>query len=142
VSRRRRPPSSLPPDLIRVVPQNGMDADCAVASVGTVFGLTRDEALLLCGAVAPGVLAEGMSNEEVTAALRMLGEQFRWLRPGEYDITEATGVLAVGSRRRLEHFVVLWAGRVIDGNGEHWLDPQDYLKHYRYTARELLVKGD
>ncbi len=131
----------MPPDMVRFVPQNGRDSDCGVATIGTLFGLDRDEALLLCGAVAPAVLIEGMSRDEIDAALSTMAVKYRWQEPGEYDLDEATGVLAVGNRK-IEHYTLLWAGRIVDGNGEHWLDPRDYLTHYRYTARELLVRTD
>ncbi len=127
--------------MVRFQPQNGVDSDCAVATLGTLFGLTRDEALIVCGAAAPNVLVDGMSDEEVNEALRLMGVSFKRLLPGEFDLHEATGVIAVGNRQ-LEHFAFLWAGRVIEGNGEHWLDPDDYLAHYHYKALHLIVRVD
>lgn len=134
-----RKPISLPPDFVRLRPQNGEDADCAVAVIGTVFGLTRDEALLRCGSVAPRVLEEGMSDEEIDRALKPLGIPYVRLRPGEYDLNEDTGILEVKGRSG-QHFTFLWAGRIVDGNGEHWLYPEDYLARYRYRAGSLLMR--
>ena len=140
--RRKRAPISLPPDFIRFVPQNGQDSDCYVSTLGTIFGWTRDEALVICGTVAPQVLATGMDDEEVDRALMQAGARYRRLRPGEYDLHDATGVLTVTKKRGPYHVVVLWAGRIIEGNGEHWLDPNDYFEHYGGTPGELLVRED
>jgi hypothetical protein len=138
---KKRNPISLPPDFVRFVPQNGEDADCAVATLGTLFGLTRDEALIAFGAAAPTVLIDGMTDAEVDEALGQLGLPYARLLPGEFDMHDATGVLAVG-RRQMEHFTFLWAGRVIDGRGEHWLDPDDYLAHYKWKPIHLIVRTD
>jgi hypothetical protein len=138
---KRRKPISLPPDFVRFVPQNGEDSDCAVATLGTLFGLTRDEALIAFGIVAPTVLIDGMTDAEVDAALNGIGMPYVRLQPQDFDLNEATGVLAVG-QRRLQHFTFLWAGRIIDGRGEHWLDPEDYLAHYKYKVLHLIARKD
>ncbi len=139
---KRRAPISLPPDFIRFVPQNGQDSDCIVACLGTVFGWTRDEALLICGTVAPQVLSVGMDDHEVDQALGQTGAKYRRLPAGAYDLNDATGMLTVNFKRGPWHTVVLWGGRIIEGNGEHWMDPEDYLTHVKGTAGDLLVRED
>jgi hypothetical protein len=138
---RKRRPISLPPDFVRFVPQNGEDADCAVATLGTLFGLTRDEALIAFGAAAPSVLIDGMTDAEVDEALASINAKFKRVPPSQFDLHEATGVLAVG-KRSLEHYTFLWAGRIIDGRGEHWLDPEDFLAHYKFKPIHLIVRVD
>lgn len=135
----KRQPTSLPPDFLLWVPQNGRDADCVVASMGSIFGLTRDESLLVCGAVKPSVLAEGMTDDEITAAVKLAGRKGRITR--SFDLTEDTGVLFVRKGRKY-HACVLWAGRIIEGNGQHWLDPHDYLAATGQKVDALLVRVD
>lgn len=127
--------------MIRFVPQNGQDKDCVVATLGTLFGLTRDEALLACGRACPSVLEEGMSDVEIDAALLYIGAKFKRLPAGSFDLHDATGVLAVG-KKEMQHAVLLWEGRIVEGNGEHWLDPDDYLQHYKYKPLHLIVRLD
>jgi hypothetical protein len=84
-----------------------------------------------------------MDDAEVDAALRRARAKFKRLQPGEYDLSDATGVLSVRFRKGANwHVVMLWAGRVIDGNGEHWLDPDDYFAHSGGKPAELLVRLD
>jgi hypothetical protein len=61
----------------------------------------------------------------------------------KYD-DDATGILhvsrvALGLGQPSEHVVLLWEGRVIDGNGELWSDVDLYLKHYGWEAKALMV---
>jgi hypothetical protein len=63
----------------------------------------------------------------------------RLIRRGRYDIEEATGLLNVRNAKE-DHAVFLWAGRIMEGNSEGWLEPEDYLRHYKYRAHSLLVR--
>jgi hypothetical protein len=137
---RRRPPDALPPDMVVFVPQNGDDHDCAVSVVAMLFGLKRDEALLLCGLAAPRVLERGMFDADIDRAIRAIGVKGRWLRPADVDFHDATGLLIM-EHQKGGHAALLWAGRIIDGNGELWLDPDDYLAHYKYKPSALLVRA-
>ena len=132
-------PVTCPPHMVRVIKQNGMHADCSVASLATLFGTTYDEALIVAGSVQPAVLGCGMTWREMRLTAKRMGGKTRLLRSGQYDIEEATGILCV-KRDDSEHVVFLWEGRIVDGNGELWLSPQDYLTHYKYRATGLLVR--
>lgn len=134
-------PVSLPPAMLRLVRQTAMHEDCGVATLATLCGLTYDEALVACSAVAPRVLEQGMSWRELRLAARRVSVAVRVLRRGQYDPEEATGILNV-FRRGEDHFAFLWAGRVADGNGELWLDVEDYVAHYGYRRGSLLVRAD
>jgi hypothetical protein len=68
-----------------------------------------------------------------------LGVDVKLVQRGRYDIEEATGLLNVQGRHE-DHAVLLWAGRIVEGNGEMWLEPESYLRHYKYKAHSLLVR--
>lgn len=136
-------PVSLPPHMVRMVRQNGMDKDCGVAAVGMLLGLREPQALAACVAVAPKLLDEGMYWSEIRQVATSAGVNVTLKRKGRYDIDHDTGVLGIHLKKRLGHFVFLWSGRIIEGNTELWLDPEDYFNHYACTPGSLLVRvGD
>ena len=132
---------STAPAMVRLVRQNGVHLDCAVACLATLFGVTYDEALVECSQVAPDVLEAGMNWQQIRAAAERLGAETKLIRRGRYDIEDATGVLNVRSRS-IDHAVFLWEGRVLEGNGELWLSPDDYCRHYRVRPGSLLVRDE
>jgi hypothetical protein len=139
------PPVSLPPLMMRLVRQSGIETDCVVASLASLLGLTYTAALVHCAKVNPDVLTLGMNWTDTQAAARLAGIPTRVIKSGRFDLTEATGILSVVRRkngRKDEHVVLLWAGRICDGNGELWLDPDDYLLAYGYKATSLLVRAE
>ena len=130
----------LTPDVVRFVPQNGRDADCGIAATAMLFGLSRDEAVACCAAVRPQVLSQGLMAANLMEIARILGSRHaRWVPKGHYDLHDDTGVLYVEDAET-GHVALLWEGRIVDGSGELWLDPEDFLRHYRYTAGALLVR--
>lgn len=133
---RRPKPTSLPPDLVRFVAQSGIDADCGITSLAMLLGLTRTEAMTACGAIQPAAAHSGMYPADLVRVATALGRTVKWRR--RCDLEEGTGVLSVGKSGE-GHFVFLWEGRIVDGNGELWLDAESYLKHYGYVAAGLLV---
>ncbi len=137
--------NSSVPALVRFVRQSGFHGDCAVAAVAMFCGVMYEDSLLACAAVRKDVLLMGMTWPQIRHAARRLGVRTRLLH--QYDITEATGILhvsrvALGTAGPGEHVALLWEGRIIDGNGECWKDPDDYLRHYGYEARGLLVAAE
>lgn len=137
------PPVSLPPHMVRLVRQNGSEPDCVVASLASLIGLTYNQALIHCAEANPDVLTLGMNWKDTRTAARRAGVQTKVLKSGRFDVNEATGVLCVVRRKngkKEEHAVLLWAGRVCDGNGELWLDVEDYCAAYGYKATSLLVR--
>ena len=131
------------PTLVRFVKQSGHHGDCAVVCVAMLGGVLYEDALIACAKVNPHVLQSGLTWPQIRAASKRLGVKVKTLHPA--DLSESTGILWV-SRVALgvssvdpEHVVFLWDGRIVDGNGELWLDTADYLKHYGYEAKGLLV---
>jgi hypothetical protein len=139
------PPVSLPPFMMRLVRQSGIETDCVVASLATLLGLTYTQCLVHCAKVNPNVLTHGMNWTDTAKAARLAGVKMKALRWGRFDPDEATGLLSVMRTKhdtREEHAVLLWAGRICDGNGELWLSISDYLHAYGYKATSLLVRAE
>jgi hypothetical protein len=130
------------PTIVRVVRQSGFHGDCAIAALAMFCGVMYEDSLLACAMVRRDVLQTGMTWPQIRAAAKRLGVKTRLIH--RYDISEATGILhvsrvALGATSPGEHVALLWEGRVIEGNGELWLDASDYLRHYGYEAKGLLV---
>lgn len=129
----------LPPSYIKAVRQNGFNRDCTVATIATYACVNYEEALAAAVIVQPEVLESGMTWVEIRRACDVLGLQCALQRRGYYDIEEDTGILNV-KKRNDDHVVFLWAGRILEGNSEQWLDPEEYLRHYGYKPFSLLVR--
>lgn len=104
-------------------------------------GVMYEDALLAAAKVNPDVLTQGMTWPQIRATARRLGLTTKTVHKFDDD---ATGILhvsrvALGLGQPSEHVVLLWEGRVIDGNGELWRDLDDYLRHYGYEAKALLI---
>jgi hypothetical protein len=127
------------PDMVRLVPQSGFHPDCAVSAVAMLCGVMYQDALASF-ADPRDVMLNGVSWPMVQAAAKRLGFRTR-LRLRRYDLTEDTGILNV-IRPKDEHLTFLWEGRIVDGNGELWLSAADYLTHYSYTPKGLLVVAE
>jgi hypothetical protein len=122
------------PYLVRLVKQDGISPDCAVASLAMLCGVTYGEAL----AAFPKpqrVMQVGAYLTEMAGAAKRLNVKTELKRTFELD--EDTGILHVSSRKD-EHVVFLWAGRIIEGNGECWLHPGSYMKAHKYKPKSLL----
>lgn len=122
------------PEMVRMVHQDGNLPDCAVASLAMFCGVSYGEAL----AAFPKphrVIKVGAYMTEMQAAAKALGVRTRLRK--RFDLEEDTGILHVSGKD--EHLVFLWAGRIIEGNGECWLSSQSYLHTYDYSAKSLIV---
>jgi hypothetical protein len=129
------------PSMVRFVRQSGHHGDCSVVTLAMLAGVLYEDALAAIVAQEPTVLQTGLYWPQMRQAAKRLGLKTRLLRT--YDIEEATGILKLteeGSKE--EHYAFLWAGRVIDGNGDLWLDPADFLRHYNFKPRQLLRTVD
>ena len=125
------------PHLVRVVKQEGSLPDCAVVAVAMLCGVTYGEAL----AAFPkprSVMTTGAYFTEAQTAAKALGVRTKIKR--RFDVDEDTGILHVSGKD--EHVVLLWEGRIIDGNGECWLSPDTYFGTYSYTPKTLIVPLD
>jgi hypothetical protein len=128
------------PAMVRFVRQSGHHADCGVATLAMLAGVLYEDALAATLCAQPSVLQLGLTWSELRKAATALGVKTRLLR--KYDLEEATGILNVVKAHDDEHFVLVWEGRIVDGNGELWRDPADYLSHYGYQPRALLTAVD
>jgi hypothetical protein len=131
------------PAVIRFILQRDPHGDCGVRTAAMLAGVSYEDALIACAGVKPAVLTAGLSWPDMRRALRRLGVKTR-LRAIPVDLSDETGILclkrvALGVALRGEHLVYLWGGRILDGNGECWDSPEDYLRHYGYEATGLLV---
>jgi hypothetical protein len=129
----------LPPAYIKFMRQNGSNPDCAVSSLAMLFGVNYEESLAACVQANPDVLEDGMTWQEMRQAAALLEGEVELVPRGRYDIEEDTGLLNVKNGVE-DHAVLLWAGRIIEGNGEMWLEAADYLRHYHYQPYSLLVR--
>ncbi len=131
--------------MVRLVRQSGIETDCVVASLASLLGLTYTQALIHCAKANPDVLTAGMNWPDTRKAARLAGVRTRILQSGRFDLAESTGVLCVVRTKhgkKDEHAVLLWEGRIVDGNGELWLSSEDYCSAYGYKPTSILVRVD
>lgn len=131
--------------MIKFVRQSGDHGDCGVVTLAMLAGVPYEDALAAVVVEQPAALQTGLTWAEMKRAATTLGLSTRLRR--KYDIDRDTGILHVAHARkrdahRDEHFVFLWAGRVIDGNGEMWAIPDNFLRHHHYKPMMLLVKEE
>jgi hypothetical protein len=132
------------PTLVRFVRQSGHHGDCAIATLAMLAGVMYEDALLASAKVNPDVLHTGMTWHQIRAAAKRLGLRTRTIHKFDDD---ATGILhvsrvALGLGTPSEHVVLLWEGRVVDGNGELWAELDTYLRHYGWESKCLMVAVD
>lgn len=131
---------AVAPDMIRWVPRNAENGDCAVTALQLASGMTYESVLVAAAKVSPNVLVTGMSWPEIRRVARQLGFTTKLLRRGRYDLDEATGILNCKHAKDGDHVVYLWEGRVIEPMFQSlWKDPDAFLKHHKYRATSLLV---
>jgi hypothetical protein len=128
------------PTLVRFVRQRDPHGDCGVATLATLAGVTYEEALAAVVRYQPAVLQSGLNWPDMQKAARRLGLKTRIAR--RYTLAEDTGILRLIDKKKDEHFVFLWAGRIIEGDGEGWMDPAAYLKQYGYKPAALMITED
>ena len=139
---------AAPPDVLRWTPRYEQDhGDCAVSALSLACGVTYENALAATLKVAPDVLISGLSWDEIRTAAKLLGVTPRLLRRGKYELDEATGILNIiqPSVKDSDHVVYLWAGRIIEPKSDRrqlWLSAEQFLSHYGYRARSLMVFMD
>mgnify|MGYP001579715419 CR=1 FL=1 len=130
-----------PPDMVRWIPRNAENSDCAITALQLATGLTYEAVLAAALNVVPGVLTKGMSMANLKRVAAELGFAASWKR--KYDISEATGLLYVETKKE-GHVVYLWEGRVIEPLSQSlWRDPADYARCEGLRIGSLLVlRGD
>lgn len=122
------------PYLVRIVKQDGVLPDCAVVTIAMLCGVTYGESLAAF-AKPHRVVKTGAYTTELQGAARRL--KVKTVLKRTFDLDEDTGILHVSGKD--EHLVFLWAGRIIDGNGECWLHADSYFKTHGYSAKSLLA---
>lgn len=131
---------AVPPDMVRWVPRNAENGDCAITALQLATGMTYESVLAGALKVSPNILTNGLSWPEIRRIARKLGFNTKLLRRGRYDLDEATGILNVVHKKDGHHVVYLWEGRVIEPQFQSlWKDPDAFLKHHKYRATSLLV---
>lgn len=122
--------------ILRVVLQRH-EADCAVAVLAMVLGVTYEDALVAVAAEAPQVLHEGTPIAAFKRAARRLGA--RVSVSGTYDLDASAGVLAVNADSwPMTHLVVLRDGMIVETDGLLW-DADVFFRHYRAKPGPLFV---
>ena len=122
--------------IIKVIPQRA-PADCGVACLAMLCGVSYENALVAVAQEQPNVCVRGLWLKELRGAARRLGYRLKTCR--SYDLETDTGILNLSSKKwKLEHLVVLREGLVIETDGTLW-DADLYLKSHRATAGTLLI---
>jgi hypothetical protein len=130
---------SLAPDVLHSA-RSQNSADCVIVSMATIFNLTYSEALLVCSSIEPHVLTRGLCTADTVRALEVSGIDFVRRAPGTFDVETSTGMLDVGpvNKRFADHTVALWAGRIVEYDGQLWLHAADYLHNYMQRPHGLI----
>jgi ABC-type bacteriocin/lantibiotic exporter with double-glycine peptidase domain len=122
--------------IIRVVLQRH-PADCGVACLAMLCGVSYENALVAIAQYQPDVCVSGLQLRDLRAAARRIGFALKAQR--HYDIETDTGILNLSfKKRRLEHLVVLREGLVIETDGTLW-DAELYLNQNKAVPGYLLV---
>lgn len=128
------------PERVRIVLQDEEVPDCAVASLAHFAGITYGAALVAFPRP-DRVMSRGAWMTELQAAAATLGIETKVLR--KFNIEEDTGILWLkGKKGDDDHVCYLWAGRIIDGTGECYLSPFDFLRVCGGKPKSLLVRLD
>ncbi len=130
------------PALVRFVKQTGHHGDCGVVTLAMLAGTLYEDSLAACISVQPTALHAGMTWAQMRQAAKILGITAKITR--RYNINKDTGILNVAKKLRNgrttdEHFIFLWAGRLVEGNGELWQNPSDYLAFNECCAFKLMT---
>ncbi len=113
--------------ILRVVLQRH-DADCAVACLAMICGVSYENALVAIAQVAPNVCAVGINLKDLQRAARHLGFSLRCRR--NVDVEADTGVLNVCKRGwKHDHLVVLREGLIIETDGLLWEQSTYFAAH-------------
>jgi hypothetical protein len=125
--------------VLRLVAQRN-DADCAIATLASLTGLSYEEVLIAAARVAP--CETGMSLTQMRMVASELGVELAIKRQGRDDPETETGILYVSNtREHIYHVAILRQGSIIDTDHSIW-DWDVYLASKRFKAGSLLVLED
>ena len=122
--------------ILRVVQQRH-PADCCVAALSMLLGVSYEDALLAVGEVNPAVLTRGLYLRELEQGAKRLGVTLK--RKRRYDLDADEGILNVVGKS-MDHVVVLKHGLFFDTDASVW-EPDVFLLNKKVKARTLLVRG-
>jgi hypothetical protein len=130
--------------VLRIVPQRGEHADCAIATLASLLGLEYETVLLAAGRVTKrNVLTGGLHSTEMARTARALGATIKVLPWDRVDQDEDTGILHLKARIHGEsyedHVVLFHCGSVIDLRGPALWDFDVYVKHFAGDPVSLMV---
>lgn len=122
--------------ILKVIPQRHA-ADCGVATLAMICGVSYEDALVAVAAEEPAVLTRGVHYKHLERAALRLG--FRFRRRRRYDLDTDTGILNLSSTRLVaDHLVVLKEGLIIETDGSLY-DADVYFAHLKARPGILLV---
>ena len=122
--------------IIKVIPQRHV-ADCGVACLAMICGVSYENALVAVAKERPNVCIEGIWLRELRAAAASLC--FALTTRRRFDLETDTGILNLSSKKwKVEHLVILREGLVIETDGTLW-DAELYLKQHRAKLGSLYV---
>lgn len=129
----------VPPEILRWVPRNSENGDCALVAIQLATGFTYEVVLAAAIQVQPLVLSRGLWWSETQSILKKLGYGSTIIRPKKYDLETSSGILCV-KKKGEEHVVYLWAGRIIEPVDQTmFLEADDYLTANKYRAGGLCI---
>lgn len=137
----------MPPDMIRHVRQEGTHGDCGIATLATYLGVTYEEVLIEAAKVRRNVLKVGLHWKDMIKVAERFQTTLVVAKFDADDLDDITGVIGLkrmnpdssATQLTQEHVVYLWLGRIIDGDGDHWADPEDYFKTTNFEMTGVLV---
>lgn len=122
--------------VIRVVLQRHR-ADCGVAVLAMLLGVSYEESLVVVSHEVPEVLSGGVYERHLKAAAKRLGVILRGKRA--YDMDEEFGILALSSPLwSTDHVVILKDGLIFETDGTVW-EADVFLRHHQAKPGVLLV---
>jgi ABC-type bacteriocin/lantibiotic exporter with double-glycine peptidase domain len=122
--------------ILKVIPQRH-GADCGVACLAMICGVSYENALVAVAQEQPNVCVQGVYLRELRGAAHRLGYSLKSRR--RFDLETDTGILNLSSKKwKLEHLVVLREGLIFETDGTVW-EAELYLKQHRANPGRLYV---
>ncbi len=128
--------------IVRFVAQREIHlGDCTIAAFAMCAGITYSEALVTIAAIAPKVLAEGASWQQLKRAAATRRIQLVEKKTGFDSTTWASGgILGVKYSNGDEHAVYFKGGLIFDGRSQSVWDADVYLRVNKVAVMTMLVR--
>ena len=127
--------------IVHFVGQREEHPDCTIAAFAMCLGLSYSEALGTIAAIAPKVLQEGASWQQLKRAAGTRSVALVVKKTG-FDSTTWTGggILGVKFPNGIEHAVYFKRGLVFDGETRSVWDADVYVRVNKVTVLTMLVR--